>query len=82
MTKELRRHCTDGEIAHSFSRRTVRMPTPRNNAESKFASRKNFFIIFVDAIFTNLLERLFTKVFDVIRANPWSSCLYRACNAD
>jgi len=43
---------------------------------------KNFFIIFVDAIFTNLFERLFTKVFDVTRANPWISCLCRGCNAD
>jgi hypothetical protein len=28
---------------------------------------KFFFIIFVDRIFTTLFERLFTKVFDVIR---------------
>jgi hypothetical protein len=41
-----------------------------------------FFIIFVDAIFTTLFERLFTKVFDVTGAYQASSCLYRACNAD
>ena len=34
----------------------------------------NFFIIFVDAIFTTLFERLFTNVFDVTDANR-SKCL-------
>jgi transcription antitermination factor NusA-like protein len=29
---------------------------------------RNFFTIFVDAIFTTLLERLFTNAFDVIGA--------------
>jgi len=43
---------------------------------------KNFFIIFVDAIFTTLFACRFTKVFDVTGANPASPCLYRACNAD
>jgi hypothetical protein len=43
---------------------------------------QQFFIIFVDAIFTNLFERLFTKVFNVTGAKPANSCLYRACNAD
>jgi hypothetical protein len=42
----------------------------------------NFFIMFVDRIFTTSFERLFTKVFDVTGANPAISCLYRACNAD
>jgi hypothetical protein len=40
------------------------------------------FIIFVDAIFTTLFERLFTNVFDVTSANEGNSCVYRACNAD
>jgi hypothetical protein len=43
---------------------------------------ENFFIIFVDAIFTTLFERLFTKLFDVTSANPSGSCVYRACHAD
>jgi len=43
---------------------------------------QNFFIIFVDAIFTTLFERLFTKVFDVTGANPSSCCVYLACHAD
>ncbi len=43
---------------------------------------KNFFIIFVDAIFTTLFERLFTNVFDVTSANAAISWLYRASNAD
>jgi hypothetical protein len=46
------------------------------------AARQNFFIIFVDAIFTTLFERLFTKVFDVTGANPSGCCVYRGCNAD
>jgi len=40
------------------------------------------FIIFVDRIFTTLFGWLFTNVFDVTRANPRISCLYRGCNAD
>jgi hypothetical protein len=40
----------------------------RNDARENFRTpRKFFFIIFVDRIFTTLFERLFTKVFDVIR---------------
>jgi hypothetical protein len=46
------------------------------------AARANFFIIFVDLIFTTLFERPFTKVFDVPGANSAFSCLYRARNAD
>ena len=41
-----------------------------------------FFIIFVDAIFTTLFERLFTNVLNVTDANPANACLCRACNAD
>jgi hypothetical protein len=44
--------------------------------------RKTFFIIFVDAIFTTLFQRLFTNAFDVIRANTAIPCVYRACHAD
>ena len=49
---------------------------------SKFAQRKKFFIIFVDAIFTILFECPFTKVFDVAAQTIAISCLYPACNAD
>jgi hypothetical protein len=59
----------DGRDTPGHDEGTVRPPTI-------------FFIIFVDAIFTNLFERLFTKAFDVTRANPWISCLCRTCNAD
>jgi hypothetical protein len=45
-------------------------------------ARKNFFIIFVDAIFTTLFERLFTKVFDGTDASSANTCVYRACNVD
>jgi hypothetical protein len=41
-----------------------------------------FFIIFVDAIFTTLLERLFTNAFDVIDAKAVSGCVCRARHAD
>jgi hypothetical protein len=44
--------------------------------------RKILFIIFVDAIFTTLLLRLFTNTFDVTRANAAIPCVYRAGNAD
>jgi hypothetical protein len=59
------------------------MTGTRIDAGNKSAlHRKNFFIIFVDAIFTTLFERLFTNVFDVADANRDGSCVYRACNAD
>jgi hypothetical protein len=37
--------------------------------------RKTFFIIFVDAIFTTLLERPFTDVFDVMAQIPAAACV-------
>jgi hypothetical protein len=43
---------------------------------------KIFFIIFIDAMFTTLFERPFTKVFDVIAQTATNSCVYRACHAD
>jgi hypothetical protein len=39
------------------------------------------FITSVDAIFTILFERLFTKVFDVNALNAANTCVYRAGNA-
>jgi hypothetical protein len=48
----------------------------------KNSSRRIFFIIFVDRIFTTLFECLFTNVFDVIGASQANSCLYHAGNAD
>jgi len=44
--------------------------------------RTDFFIVFVDRMFTTSFERLFTKLFDAVCANTANSCLYRACNAD
>jgi hypothetical protein len=43
--------------------------TERDRAPYHHGNSRNFFIIFVDAIFTTLLERLFTNAFDVIGAN-------------
>jgi hypothetical protein len=45
-------------------------------------TRKIFFIIFVDAIFTTLFEPLFTNVFEVIARNSAISCLYLARTTD
>jgi hypothetical protein len=42
----------------------------------------NFFIIFVDAIFTTLLKPPFTSTFDVIDAKRPRGCLWRARHAD
>jgi hypothetical protein len=42
----------------------------------------NFFIIFVDAIFTTLLKPSFTSTFDVIDAKRPRDCLCRARHAD
>ena len=49
---------------------------------SRVAPEKFPFIIFVDAIFTILFERLFTKAFDVMAQTIANPCLYPACNAD
>jgi len=54
---------------------------PRNDKVKNHAA-KNFFIIFVDAIFTILFERLFTNVFDVIAQTTANHCLYPMGNAD
>jgi hypothetical protein len=43
---------------------------------------KVFFIIFVDAIFTTLFERLFTNAFEVIGSKSANDCVCRARNAD
>jgi hypothetical protein len=55
---------------------------PRNDAGNKSARRKNFFIIFIDAMFTTLFERPFTKVLEVIAQIAANTCVYRACHAD
>jgi hypothetical protein len=43
---------------------------------------KIFFINFVDAIFTTLLERLFTNDFDLSDAKSANDCLCRERHAD
>jgi hypothetical protein len=48
---------------------------------NKVYTPKQFFIIFVDAIFTTLFERPFTNVFDVNAQSATNTCLYRARNA-
>jgi hypothetical protein len=40
------------------------------------------FIIFIDNIFTTLLERLFTNGSDVTGAKSANDCVCRACHAD
>jgi hypothetical protein len=49
--------------------------------QEKSVRAENYFIIFVDWMFTTLLERPFTKVFLVIAQSPANSCVYPACNA-
>jgi hypothetical protein len=40
-----------------------------------------FFTIFVDEMFTTLVERPFTKVLGAITAYNFASCLWSPCNA-
>jgi hypothetical protein len=47
----------------------------------KFTVAKTFFIIFVDAIFTTLLERLFTNALDLTAVKSASDCLCLARHA-
>jgi hypothetical protein len=43
---------------------------------------KIFFTSFVDAIFTTLLELLFTNAFEVTGAKSANDCVWRARHAD
>jgi hypothetical protein len=61
---------------------TLTPPTTGTRSDAAARPCKNFFIIFVDAIFTTLFEPLFTNFFDVTSANAPIPCLYRAGNAD
>jgi len=61
--------------------RAARPLQPAGRGEN-CAPRPFFFIIFVDAIFTTLLERLFTNVFDVIAQTAAISCVYLARTTD
>ena len=45
-------------------------------------SRVNFFIIFIDGIFTTLFGSAFTKAFDDVAQSAAIACVYRAGNAD
>jgi hypothetical protein len=45
-------------------------------------SLKNLFIIFVDAVFTTLLEPLFTNAFDGDAQMSAHACVLHACIAD
>jgi hypothetical protein len=46
------------------------------------ARQKSLFIVFVDVMFTNLLEALFTNAFDVHSQASAHPCVWRACIAD
>jgi hypothetical protein len=45
-------------------------------------NQKKFFIIFVDAIFTSLIERLFTNSFDGGCEAPANACVYPLRTSD
>jgi hypothetical protein len=45
-------------------------------------SPENLFIIFVDAMFTTLLEPLFTNAFDLSSPTSARPCVWRACIGD
>ena len=52
------------------------------NRGSRIHKVKNFFIIFVDGIFTTFIARLFTNTSDAIGENPAMSCVSHAGHAD
>jgi hypothetical protein len=52
------------------------------DARTKWNSRQFVFTHFVDAIFTTLLEVLFTNACDVIARFEARACVWRACRAD
>ena len=49
---------------------------------AEMESRQIAFIIFVDAIFTTLLDAAFTNAFDVIACFQARACVWRAGRAD
>jgi hypothetical protein len=49
---------------------------------SRIHAARNFFIIFVDGIFTTFIARLFTNTSDAIRENPAMPCVLHAGHAD
>jgi len=53
-------------------------------ARSQFPDslKLNFFIVFVDGIFTTFIACLFTNTSDAIRENRTMSCVLHACHAD
>jgi general stress protein CsbA len=46
-----------------------------NRASSRRAYAQNFFIIFVDGMFTTFIARLFTNAFDASRKNSAIACV-------
>jgi hypothetical protein len=59
---------------------SMRIAMPERFARTH--TRKNFFIIFVDGIFTTFIACLFTNTSDAIRENRTISCVSHACHAD
>ena len=58
------------------------MTGTRSVAQAQSPVAKILFIIFVDAIFTTLFERLFTNSFDGRRKKAANSCVYPRRTAD
>jgi hypothetical protein len=54
---------------------------PRNHA-SRIHTAHQFFIIFVDGMFTTFIACLFTNTSDAIRENGAIACVLHACHAD
>jgi hypothetical protein len=54
----------------------------RGSSESVARARKNFFIIFVDGIFTTFIARLFTNTCDASSDIRATSCVLHAGHAD
>jgi hypothetical protein len=54
----------------------------QTNVASRNGNLQIFFTLFVDAIFTTLLEPLFTNALDVIREKSMRDCVCRARHAD
>jgi len=51
-------------------------------AQMTWQTPRQFFITFVDAIFTTFIERPFTNIFDASARNAAIACVYRACHVD
>ena len=72
------------DVVHTFVHDIEHWNLTRSSIvhSSRRAYAHNFFIIFVDGMFTTFITRLFTNAFDASRKNSVIACVVHAGHAD